>query len=386
MADYKFCPQCGSELIPGERFCGDCGFDTKEASSASAESQKESVEVDNTVRSKGDTVVIPKVDSYAEGNTSDGGVRSAAQSGGTAVPSSGGYVNQKMKGQANSKEPSLNNHESKRALVIVIIILAVAFGAGGGLYWWYCRDKNSTGNVSTQQNTGQTTQQGTSQNTGDTANQNTEQNTSGSENNGTTTKPDLSRAATYLPKTGLKCTFYVNYPDGASGTMERISAKVVPNEAVLMSEVEIIQEQGETMGFSTHYVDRADGTYLIYDNTPMEIFPVLKNNLIVGQTWEYKDENGSIVWKVAEVGVTLNLGFTTVPNCLIVEEDNQAVGVKTINYFAPGMGKIMQKSSQEGQEYLKLTGFSTIGTAEAEAAVKKWAPNYSGIKDDRTQQ
>lgn len=386
MDDYKFCPQCGSELIPGERFCGDCGFDTKEASSASAELQKESVEVNNTVRSKGDTVVIPKVNSYAEGNTSDGGVRSAAQSGGAAVPPYGAYENQKMKGQVNSKESSLNNHESKRALVIVIIILAVALGVGGGLYWWYSRDKNPTGNVSTQQNTGQTTQQGTSQNTEDTANQKIEQNTSGSENNGTTTKPDLSRAATYLPKARLKCTFYVNYPDGASGTMERISAKVVPNEAVLMSEVEIIQEQGEAMGFSTHYVERADGTYLIYDNTPMEIFPVLKNNLIVGQTWEYKDENGSIVWKVADVGVTLNLGFTTVPNCIIVEENNQAVGVKTINYFAPGMGKIMQKSSQEGQEYLKLTGFSTIGIAEAETAVKKWAPNYSEIKDDRTQQ
>lgn len=378
MADYKFCPQCGSELIPGERFCGDCGFDTKEASSVSAESQKESVEVDNTVSSKGDTVVIPKVDSYAERNTSDEGVGSAAQSGGTAVPPSSVYGNQKIKGQANFKEPSPNNHESKRALVIVIIILAVAFIAGGGLYWWFSRDKNPTGNVSTQQNTGQTTQQGTSQNTGES--------TSGSQDNGTTTKPDLSRATTYLPKAGLKCTFHVNYPDGASGTMERISAKIVPNEAVVISEVEIIQEQGETVGFGTHYVDRADGTYLIYDNTPMEIFPVLKNNIIVGQTWEYKDENGSIIWKVADVGVTLNLGFTTVPNCLIVEENNQAAGVKTINYFAPGMGKIMQKSSQEGQEYLKLTGFSTIGTAEAEAEVKKWAANYSEIKDDRTQQ
>lgn len=386
MADYKFCPQCGSELIPGERFCGDCGFDTKEASSDSAESQKESVEVDNTVSGRGDTVVIPKVDSYAEGNTSGEGVESAVQSGGTAVPPSSVYENQKMKGQANFKESPSNNHESKRALVIVIIILAVAFVAGGGLYWWFSRDKNPTGNVSTQQNTGQTTQQGTSQNTGDNENQNTGQSTSDSQNNGTTTKPDLSHASTYLPKVGLKCTFHVNYPDGTAGTMERISAKIVPNEAVLMSEVETIQEQGETTGFGAHYVDRADGTYLIYDNTPMEIFPVLKNNLIVGQTWEYKNENGSIIWKVADVGVTLNLGFTTVPNCLIVEENNQAVGVKTINYFAPGMGKIMQKSSQEGQEYLKLTSFNTIGTAEAEAAVKKWAPNYSEIKDDRTQQ
>lgn len=386
MADYKFCRQCGSELIPGERFCGDCGFDTKEVSGASAESQKESVEVDNTVSSKGDTVVIPKVDSYAGGNTSDGGVGSAAQSGGTEVPPSGDYGNQKIKGQVNPKETSLNNHGSKKAFFIVVIILAVAFSSGGGLYWWFSRDKNPIGNGATQQNTGQTTQKGTSQNTGQITNQNTGQSTSGSKNNGTTTKPDLSHAAIYLPKAGLKCTFNVNYPDGASGTMERISAKVVPNEAVLMSEVELIQEQGETTGFAAHYVERADGTYLIYDNTPMEIFLVLKNNLIVGQTWEYKDENGSIIWKVADVGVTLNLGFTTVPNCLIVEENNQAVGIKTINYFAPGMGKIMQKSSQEGQEYLKLTGFSTIGTAEAEAAVKKWAPNYSGIKDDRTQQ
>jgi predicted nucleic acid-binding Zn ribbon protein len=40
MADYKFCPQCGSELIPGERFCGDCGFDTKEISGAELKHRK----------------------------------------------------------------------------------------------------------------------------------------------------------------------------------------------------------------------------------------------------------------------------------------------------------------------------------------------------------
>lgn len=347
MGDYKFCPQCGSKLILGERFCGDCGFDTKGASKDSGELEKESVKIDDT-----------------------------------AVPPSDNSVNKKVNEQLISEESSSNNN--KRALVILVAILALVFAVGGGLYWWFSRDKNQTKDIATQQNSEQTTQNSKSQNTKE--NENTAQSTSDSQNNDIKQKLDLSRAATYMPKSGVKCTFNVNYPDGDSGTMERISAKVVPNEAVLMSEAEIIKEQGETIGFVTHYVERADGTYSIYDDTPMEIFPVLKNNLIVGQTWEYKNENGSIIWKVLDVGVTLDLGFTTIKNCLMVEEDNQAVGVRTINYFAPEMGKIMQKSSQEGQDYLKLTNFITTDIAEAEAAVKKWAPNYFEIKDDRTQQ
>ena len=29
MSDLRFCPKCGTNIKTGERFCGNCGFDTE---------------------------------------------------------------------------------------------------------------------------------------------------------------------------------------------------------------------------------------------------------------------------------------------------------------------------------------------------------------------
>lgn len=91
-------------------------------------------------------------------------------------------------------------------------------------------------------------------------------------------------------------------------------------------------------------MERADGTYYILDNTPDEIFPVLKNNLTVGQTWNYQDESGQITWKVMDMGVNLDLGFTVIENCLIVHEDNRGVDYQALTYYAPGKGIVAVKN------------------------------------------
>lgn len=167
--------------------------------------------------------------------------------------------------------------------------------------------------------------------------------------------------------------------------MERVNALVVPAEAVRVSEVEIITDQGETVGYGFHYIERADGIYLVYDPTPQECSPVLKNNLTVGQTWSYGDGYGQVVSTVLDMGVRLDLGFTILSNCLLVEEDNQAFGFKKIIYYAPGMGRVLEKTSEDGADLLKLTAFSKIDPAQAAEMVKRWAPNYQEINDDRTQ-
>lgn len=250
----------------------------------------------------------------------------------------------------------------------MISILALAFLGGGGFYWWLSRGEDTSKVTTDGKNTVQSS-----------ANQPTNQ------SKASAPQLDLSRASTYLPEPGLQCQFLVNYPFGTSGTMERVSARVVPAEAVRVSEVEINKEDGETAGFGFHYVERADGTYFIYDQTPMEIFPVLKNNLTIGQTWDYQDEYGQVVWKVVDMGVSLNLGFTTLKNCLLIESDNKAVDFKEIVYYAPGMGRVLERSATEGTDFLRLTAFSSMDAGQAADIVKKWAPNYADIKDDRTQ-
>lgn len=259
-------------------------------------------------------------------------------------------------------QTSIPAAKNRSALIIIISILILIFAGGGGLYWWLSRAEDPAAMSKTGKNARQQ--------------KNAQAGAAG---------PDLSRAATYLPEPRLKCSFYVSYPDGTAGDMERVTARVVPSETVRVSEVELNEEGGERYGIAFHYVERADGIYYIYDDTPTEIFPVLKNNLTVGQTWKYQDEFGQVVWEVVDMGVSLDLGFTTLHNCLLLEEDNQAMGLKTITYFAPGKGRVMVKSSLEGAEYLKLTAFSSLDEKQAADTVKKWATNYAAIHDDRTQ-
>ncbi|MDD3853710.1 MAG: hypothetical protein PHD40_08665, partial [Syntrophomonadaceae bacterium] len=165
---------------------------------------------------------------------------------------------------------------------------------------------------------------------------------------------------------------------------DHYTARIVPNETVRVSDVDIVNENGEEFGYGTHYVERPDGTYIVYDSIPMEISPLLKNNLINGLSWRYDSEYGSIVWTIMDMGVTLDLGFMKLENCLLVEEDNQAVGVKKIIYFAPGVGRVLERNPGGG-DLLTTTALSTIDQAQAAQMVKKWSPNYEIIKDDRTQ-
>jgi len=329
MSNLKFCPECGAKIVTGDRFCGECGID---------------------IHSLAQSAATPLVNQQPAGPPAP-----------QAAPAAGDFANANL---------GANSGGNKNALVIMISLLVVLFVAGGGLYWWLSRGEDLSQVASPP-----------------TVTQNNGTSTTGAQATTPAQAPavDLSRAATYLPEPGLKCSFYVYYPDGTAGDVERVSAVVVPSETVRVSEVEINEENGETFGYGFHYVERADGTYYIYDDTPMEIFPVLKNNLTVGQTWNYQDEFGPVVWEVVDMGVSLDLGFTTLNNCLLLEEDNQAVGLKTITYYAPGMGRVMVKSSVEGAEYLKLTAFSSMDEVQAADTVKKWAANYAAIQDDRTQ-
>jgi hypothetical protein len=342
------CPRCGGELIPGDRFCGECGFDTGQ--------QVQQVASPEPVRPAAGTgeAISPPVSppvTHPE----------------PVFPQQS--VTRFDPAQGNRGLGAAPSRSGGTGPIIIVVGLILVLLAGGGLFWWL-----SKGEEPPQVAAPQTNQPQQSAST-----------PAGSSTNQPSAQLDLTRAATYLSESGLKCSFFVNYPDGFSGTVERVSARVVPAEAVRVSEAEIIQDSGEVIGYGFHYIERPDGIYLIYDSTPQECSPVLKNNLTVGQSWNYVTEFGQIVWTVLDMGVSLDLGFATLDNCLLIEEDNQAVGFKTIIYYAPGMGQVVERTSQEGGDLSKLTAFSKIDAAQAAETVKKWSPNYPSIQDDRTQ-
>jgi len=275
----------------------------------------------------------------------------------------------------NYNPPGTNSSGSKKALIIMASVLTLLLLAGGGIYWWLSKDKPGGDPGGSEQ--AMTQQNGSSDASDD-----------GQNIPAVPAQPpqvDLSRAATYLSEPGLKCTALVNYPDGTVGVVERISGRVVSNEAVRVSEVEVGVDMGEEYGFGFHYVERADGTYYILDNSPNEIFPVLKNNLTIGQTWDYQNEYDQITWTVMDMGVNLDLGFSVIENCLIVHEDNRAVEYQALTYYAPGRGIVAVRNPGGKEDYYKLTAITTVDEAQAADTVRKWSPNYSIIKDDRTQ-
>lgn len=348
MSDLKFCPQCGAGLVPGDRFCGDCGYDTQSPATPDASPQTPE---NRPVQAPPPAAVNKQPPAPPTPQAAPETPRGSGK-----PPAAGNHANL-----------GVNSGGNKNALVIMISLLAVLFIAGGGIYWWLSRGEDP-GQMASSPG----------------ATQNNVASTTGGQATTPAPAADLSRASTYLSEPGLKCTFFVNYPDGMSGVVERFSARVVPHETVRVSEVETGVERGEAFGYGFHYVERADGTYYILDETPFELFPALKNNLTVGQTWHYQDGFGKVTWTVVDMGVDLDLGFAVFEDCLLVQEDNQAAGFQSITYYAPGRGSVLVRDISGSVDYYKLTALTRIDTAQAAAAVKQWSPNYAEIKDDRS--
>ena len=367
MSDLKVCPECGASLVSGDRFCGECGFDInsmteKPAASAAPVTPSRPVAPPPVAP----THQQPQQQSYQQPQNSAAPYTPSAPPAGGPGPMPG----------RNYDPPGTNPGGSKNALFIMVSVLVLLFLAGGGIYWWLSKDDpsgniNGSGQAVTQQNGTPATDAG-SQNAQAVPDQ-------------TAPQADLSRAATYLTEPGLKCTFFVNYPDGMSGVVDRISAQAVPNESVRVTDVEVGIDMGEEYGFGFHYVERNDGTYYIMDSSPYEIFPVLKNNLTVGQKWSYDSEYGSILYEVMDMGVDLDLGFAKFEDCLLLYEDNQAVGQQSISYYAPGRGIVYVVAPGGNFEYYKMTAMTNIDLAEAANTIIKWCPNYLDIKDERSQ-
>lgn len=262
---------------------------------------------------------------------------------------------------------------NKKPAIFIVSLLALAIIFAGGFYWWLSRDK------------------------GDKITDNRPISKPAEENKLEPAESypslseeldpvlDLTKASTYMSNPNLNLTFFVNYPDGQSGIVNRISGRVVNHESVKVTELELGIDRGEEYGFGSHFVERVDGTYVIYDFIPDEISPILKNNLTIGSTWDYVTEYGDTSWTVVDMGVSLDLDFAIFHNCIIVQEDNQAVGFQALSYYSPGFGIIYVVSPEGGFEYYRLTEINEISEDEAKEKIIQWCPNYLYIKDDRTQ-
>jgi len=189
--------------------------------------------------------------------------------------------------------------------------------------------------------------------------------------------PELRQAATYLPVESLQLSFKQYNPEGVSGQIKRISTHLVPGA---VTELELMQEDGRIFGYAYHYFTCTDGIYLVYDQIPEENIPLLKNDLKPGMSWEYRHEGVKTVWTVLALGQNVDLGFISLDNCLLVEENCDAVDYCKTIYYAPGIGRILEKVSSADQTLMQITALGSIDPQLAVEETRKWAPNYQEIK------
>lgn len=332
MDNTRFCSNCGAKLEVGDVFCEQCGY---------------------------------KLEPF------DSNIESPAD-----LPEKRPYIEPPAKSMSEPfSRAKEQNRGTKGGLIVVLAIILLAVGGVG--YWFVTQkgDKNPPKD-------NQDVNQGVIVPEEEASSPATDANNAPD----IIANLDLTKSDTYLSKPGLKATFYVVYPDGNEGVVERISGRATgTNEAVLVTEVEIVRENGEDFGYGLHYVKRNDGSYFISDGTQFEIYPYLKDDLQIGKTWNYKDEFGEITWTVKDMGVTLDVGFEKIDNCILVEEDNEAVGIALLTYYAPERGMVSCTDPSGTNQYYKLTAMDMISQSEAEAFIIKWCPNYLDIKDDGPQ-
>lgn len=266
---------------------------------------------------------------------------------------------------------------NKNAIVIVSSLLVMILLVGGILAFWFSKkdDRAEKGGM---------TPEIVDENKAGTAEEEKYETENEKDQDGED-QLDLSLAQSYLPQPGTILNYFSNYVDGQSGYVKKVYGQAVPDESIILTEVEILADQGQENAFCTHYVLRPDGLYLIYDDLPYEIEPVLKNDMKLGTSWVKTSEYGDLVWTVMDVGISLDLGFQVFDDCIIVRTDNQAVDVQTLIYYAPGVGMVYQVSPEGGHVFYKLTSIEQINSLEAKSLIQYWATNYLEIKDDRRQ-
>jgi len=167
---------------------------------------------------------------------------------------------------------------------------------------------------------------------------------------------ELTASETYLPTAGYVLHYYVVYPDGEEGYETLYTRKPASTSTYILSTATVVDAYGGTPEYNHHYVAVQDGTYEVYESYPGEgeLAPWLKDGLHAGQTWSYESDNGSVYSKVAALDQEISVSGKTFEHCLVVEVDNQAVGLKFKRWYAPGLGLVKEQSMPGGSPTQRL--------------------------------
>lgn len=147
--------------------------------------------------------------------------------------------------------------------------------------------------------------------------------------NATTNKMALE----YVPKPGMILEYMHYYTDGTEGEERELIGNMDPG--ILVSKAILLEEYDEVLEIR-HFVEGAEGIFLVYNDNPEDYSLWLPNNPKVDDTWKdiYSEH------KIMDMGVSIDVGGRLFENCIMKKTTTDIVEFVNISYIAPGYGEV----------------------------------------------
>jgi len=348
----RFCTQCGQPMEEGMRFCVHCGFDFLSGPETGG---PETGGPETGGGDYGREEPFRHDDQIVDKNQQDSSMS------GDDYPynRNNGFNSRKESYSSIPPRPAVGARKKRPVAVIGASLIGVLVLAGC-LYFFVFRDQ--PGDIGIPDNPSSQAEAGGA--VSETASEAGQQGLQG---------------ADYLPTPGMKLDYYERFIDGTEGPCTRYVAKLSPK--IPASEVHIfVDGNNEEFAWVSHYIQKEDGIYIVDDYNVFEHIKVLPAVIREGDTWTREWPEGAMVMTVVAVGVNCELDFTTLKNCVVIHNDNQAVGFDVLQYYAPGMGLVKEESPDGNQVNMEVTAYQQLSAEEAANIVGKHASQVSQLE------
>lgn len=166
---------------------------------------------------------------------------------------------------------------------------------------------------------------------------------------------NFERPETFISQDNKKYTYQGTYPDGTELTYLQVALRV--NGGPLLTQVDVPQEAEP---YASHYVERDDGIYTVWETDPSNVFLYLPAVIKVGTVWQDREVSGRIL-KTGETVVLESGEFT---DCILVEQVFSETGYVFNTWYAPGVGLIRSEYAESGKPYELLKKIEPLNFME----------------------
>lgn len=183
---------------------------------------------------------------------------------------------------------------------------------------------------------------------------------------------DATQPEYFLPDANLKLTFVTEYYPGDTSTVYKVTAGIATDPWISEADI-FIDGTNQTYGGITHYLSLPEGVFSLFEEQPDQVYMLYPRNVKKGAKWVYNLPEGMVVWTIKETCIECQTNYGTLTNCLLVEQDNKIFNTTTWYYYAPGLGRVQEKSIDEGCIIFDLSAVEQLGAEQAFTIVQSYS-------------